>query len=634
VDWSLGTGRVPKPFTPLPSAEILGALDGPEPFVLFETSRVTASGQRSLLFTDPVGVVKADRPEEMEGCLGALEEALDRGLWAAGYLSYEAGSCFEPSLRVRRSRRFPLLWLALFRRPFLFDHSTGLFSPPLSFAPGGEGPWREFTITDLRLNVTKEDYRRAVESIRERIAAGDTYQVNFTMKYRFGFEGSTAGLYLCLRDSQPVPYAAFLRTGERDILSSSPELFFNLRKGEITARPMKGTAARGRNGKEDLRRSIALATDGKNRAENIMIVDLLRNDLGRICRPGSIEVADLCRVEPYDTLFQMTSTVRGRLRRGTSPGGILKALFPCGSVTGAPKIRTMEIISRLEAEERGVYCGAVGYFSPEGEAAFSVPIRTAVIEGDRGEMGVGSGIVADSDSEEEYEECLLKGAFLTRPRPALRLIETLRWGPGEGFRYLEDHLARLFSSAVSLGFACPVPQVRRSLEEAAAPLGPEGPWRVRLLLGRGGDCKITARPLDPPPPGTPRIRLSTVATDSSDPYLSHKTTRRELYDRELTAAREEGYFEVLFTNERGELTEGAFTSFFLKREDLLFTPPLACGLLDGILRRRLLRERGEEVREEVLYPSDLAGADAILAGNSVRGLFEVRLAGGVKRGPP
>lgn len=319
MDWSLGTGRVPKPFTPLPSADLLAALDGPEPFVLFETSRVTDSEQRSFLFTDPVGVVTASRPDEMENCLAALQEALDRGLWAAGYLSYEAGSCFEPSLRVRHSRRFPLLWFALFRRPVLFDHRTGLFSSSLPFALGEDGPRRDFSITDLRLNVTREGYRRAVESIRERIAAGDTYQVNFTMKYRFGFEGSTAGLYLCLRDNQPVPYGAFLRTGGRDILSSSPELFFSLRKGEITARPMKGTAPRGRNGEEDLRRSIALATDGKNRAENIMIVDLLRNDLGRLCRPGSIEVADLCRVEPYDTLFQMTSTVRGRLRGGPLP---------------------------------------------------------------------------------------------------------------------------------------------------------------------------------------------------------------------------------------------------------------------------------------------------------------------------
>lgn len=625
MDWSLGTGRLTRPFHPLPAAGILNALDGISPFALFETSRVAGSEERSLLFLDPVEIVTTTRPEELEGSLGRVQEALERGLWAAGYLAYEMGYFLEPSLTARYSGRFPLLWLLLCRPPVIFDHRRGSFSPSLPFSPATSPPRPDFAVRDGRLNLTEREHRLAVEAVRDRIAAGDTYQVNFTMKYRFRFEGSPAGLYLSLRDNQPVPYAAFLRTGERDILSASPELFFRIEGERATLRPMKGTAARGRTGGEDLRRARALATDPKNRAENIMIVDLVRNDLGRISLPGSIEIPELCHVEPYDTLFQMTSTVSGRLPGPASPGRILKALFPCGSVTGAPKIRTMEIIGELEREERGVYCGAIGFFSPKGEALFSVPIRTAVIEGASGEMGVGSGIVADSEAGAEYEECLLKGAFLTNPRPPLKLIETMRWEAGEGFRNLEDHLSRLFSASVSLGFACPLPDLRRFLEDAVEGLDPDLPHRVRLLLERGGGCEISSSPLEPAPAVTPRVRTSATSTSSFDPYLSFKTTRRELYDRELAAARREGFFEVLFTNERGELTEGAFTNIFLERAGLLLTPPLTCGLLEGVLRRRLLREEPARIREQLLYPADLERAERIFLGNSLRGLVEVRV---------
>lgn len=626
MDWSLGTGRVAKPFHPLPAEGILDALGATGPFALFETSRVTGGEERSLLFLDPVEVVTTTRPGELEHSLERVREALDQGLWAAGYFAYEMGYFFEPSLAARYSGRFPLLWLLICRPPVLFDHRRGSFSPSLPFSPVTPARRPGFAVRDQRLNLTEEEHRLAVEAVRDRIAAGDTYQVNFTMKYRFRFDGSPAGLYLSLRDNQPVPYAAFLRTGERDVLSASPELFFRIEGGGgATLRPMKGTAARGRTGEEDLRRALALATDVKNRAENIMIVDLVRNDLGRISLPGSIEIPELCRVEPYDTLFQMTSTVGGRLLGPTSPDRILRALFPCGSVTGAPKIRTMEIIGELEKEERGVYCGAIGFFSPKGEAVFSVPIRTAVIEGENGEMGVGSGIVIDSEAGAEYEECLLKGAFLTSPRPPLRLIETMRWEAGEGFRNLEDHLARLFSASVSLGFACPVPDLRRSLEEAVEGLDPDLPHRVRLLLDRGGGCEVSTSPLEPAPAAPPRVRLSATPTSSSDPYLSYKTTRRELYDRELAAARREGFFEVLFTNERGELTEGAFTNIFLERGGLLLTPPLPCGLLEGVLRRRLLRDEAARIREQLLYPADLESAERIFLGNSLRGLIEVSI---------
>lgn len=626
---NLRTGRVPRPWHPLPAAELLRLFGDKDPLLLFETALVTPGEKRSLLFVEPEEILATDDPGEVKECLAGIEKGVGAGLWAAGWCAYELGYVLEPSLAPRRTGGAPLLWFGLFRQPILFDHQTGVFSPPLPAPLPENATAPSFAIEDPRFDVSPEEYRANIARIKERIAAGDTYQVNYTMRYGFRFDGSPAGLYLSLRDNQPVPFSAFLRADGRHVLSASPELFLRSEGREITVRPMKGTAPRGLSGREDLESAAGLAADPKNRAENIMVVDLLRNDLGKICLPSSIEVGSLCSVEPYDTLFQMTSTVRGRLREGTSSTQILRALFPSGSVTGAPKIRTMEIISELEKEERGPYCGAVGFFSPVGDAVFNVPIRTVVLRGERGVMGIGSGIVADSDADGEYEECLLKGRFLTRPRPAMRLIETLRWQEETGFTLLEDHLARLFGTARHFGFAFPLGEIRRALADAAAGFTGSRKQRVRLLLSRDGEFDISSSPLYPPP-SAPLVRLSKVQMNSADPHLYHKTTRREVYDRELKEARKDGFFEVLFTNEKGELTEGAFTNIFVQRGGRLVTPPVSCGLLDGVLRRHLLREKEGTVVEEVLAPEDLEGAERLFAGNSVRGLVEVRLEAGGK----
>jgi len=620
---NLRTGKVPRSYRSLPAAAVLDLFDDRDPLLLFETAVVSPGERRSLLFTEPEETISTAEPGEVERCLTELGKGIEAGFWAAGWCAYELGYVLEPALTPRPQGDTPLLWFGLFREPTVFDHATGAFSPPL---PAGlrEGAAGPFSIDDQSLDVSREEYLEGIRAIQEKIAAGDTYQVNYTMRYGFRFEGSPAGLYLSLRDNQPVPFAAFLRTGGRHVLSASPELFLRTRGRDITVRPMKGTAPRGLTGKADLRGAVGLAVDPKNRAENIMVVDLLRNDLGKICLPGSIEVDQLCSVEPYDTLFQMTSTVRGRLREGTGPVQILRALFPSGSVTGAPKIRTMEIIAGLEKGERGPYCGAVGFVAPGGDAVFNVPIRTVVLQGGRGVMGIGSGIVADSDAEAEYEECLLKGRFLTRPRPAMRLIETLRWQEERGFALLEDHLARLFATALHFNFAFPLAKIRRALEDAAAGFSGGRKRRVRLLLSRDGEFEVSSSPLHPPP-SAPRVRLSKVQMNSADPHLYHKTTRREVYDWELESTRKAGFFEVLFTNERGELTEGAFTNLFLQRNGRLITPPISCGLLDGVLRHHLLREKGEAFTEEVLAPGDLEGAERLFVGNSVRGLVEVRM---------
>jgi para-aminobenzoate synthetase/4-amino-4-deoxychorismate lyase len=627
VDRTLAPERRPAPCHLLPAASLLAGLESKRHFVLLESSRPSSVDRHSYLFFDPAEIVATTDPSRIGSCLERLAAASRRGLWAAGFFSYELGYFLEPALKPRYGGRFPLLWFGLFAAPTVFDHGTGSFTPPLTSLRPRKVPVPEFSVEGARPEITEEEYRRSLSRIKGHIAAGDTYQVNFTTKYRFRFRGSPAGLYLSLRDNQPVPFAAFLRTGERDILSASPELFFRMDGLDLTARPMKGTMARGRTREEDLRQVERLAADPKNRAENVMIVDLVRNDLGRICHPGSIETADLFHVEKYDSLLQMTSTVRGRIREETSLYRLLCALFPCGSVTGAPKIRTMEIISDLEKSERGVYCGAVGFLSPRGQAVFSVPIRTAVLEGAEGEMGVGSGVVADSDSRLEYGECLLKGRFLTRPRAPLRLIETILWERENGFRLLEAHLERMGASADHFDFPFPRADILRELEATAKGFDDGAPRRVRLLLGRDGRREISSRLLEPPAPGPLPVRLARLSVDSSDPWLFHKTTRREVYDRELAAAREEGFFEVIFTNERGEVTEGAFTNLFLDRGGTLATPPVDCGLLDGVLRRHLLREGEGRVTESVLFPADLVSAERILAGNSVRGLVEVRLAG-------
>ncbi len=611
----------------LPAASLLAGLESKEHFVLLESSRPSPVDRHSYLFIDPVEIVTTADPSQIGPCLERLDAAAGRGLWAAGYFSYELGCFLEPSLKPRYDGRFPLLWFGLFASPIVFDHGTGSFAPPFSPLPARRAPVPDFAVEGTRLEITEEEYRRSLNRIKGHIAAGDTYQVNFTTKYRFRFRGSPAGLYLSLRENQPVPFAAYLRTGERDILSASPELFFRRDGLDLTLRPMKGTMARGRTREEDSRQIERLAADPKNRAENIMIVDLVRNDLGRICVPGSIETADLFHVEKYDSLLQMTSTVRGRLREETSLRHLLSALFPCGSVTGAPKIRTMEIIRRLEKSERGVYCGAVGFLSPGGQAVFSVPIRTAVLEGAEGEMGIGSGVVADSDPRLEYGECLLKGRFLTHPRPPLRLLETILWEKGKGFHLIEAHLERMAASADYFDFPFPRVDILRELEETAESFDDGTPRRVRLLLGRDGSREISSSLLEPTAPGPLPIRLAPLTVDSTDPYLFHKTTRREVYDRELAAARKEGFFEVIFVNERGEVTEGAFTNIFLDRGGNLATPPVDGGLLDGVLRRHLLREGEGRVTESVLFPADLMSAERILVGNSVRGLVEVQFVG-------
>ena len=443
--------------------------------------------------------------------------------------------------------------------------------------------------------------------------------MNLTDKYTFDFAGSPVSAFASLREKQKVGYGAYLDIGGQHILSFSPELFFKIDRGIITTRPMKGTVRRGKTIEEDAELARWLQQDKKNRSENLMIVDLLRNDVGRISDIGSVRVRDMFSVEKYETLHQMTSTVEGTLRSGLSYYDIFRSIFPSGSVTGAPKIRTMQIIREIEEEPRGVYTGAIGFFAPNGTAAFNVPIRTLVIDGSRGEMGVGSGIVFDSDPAAEYEECMLKAQFLTEQRISFQLIESILWN-GE-FRFLEYHLDRLRSSAEYFEFPFDAEHILQALASYQTRLSSGSSYKVRLLLNADGTTSLESQKLrNIPVP--PTVTISTTRTSSTDRFFYHKTTLRHLYDNEFSASSGNGHADILFCNERDEVTEGAIHNVFVEKDGKLFTPPLTCGLLPGVFRRHLL-ETLDNASERIISRKDLIEADAVYICNAVRGLRKV-----------
>src|SRR5262249_50575732 len=427
-----------------------------------------------------------------EAGLGAVAEGLARGLHAAGFFAYELGYCLEPKLQalLPRDRQQPLFWIGLFREPLRFtDAETRAWLDAY-------GALERSTISDLQLSWTRDQYTRAFIQVEDYIAAGDVYQINLTLKYRFAFAGDPVALYAALRRKQRVAYGALIGVGDFSILSLSPELFFRREGKRVMSRPMKGTAPRGRTPREDARLKTWLTVDEKQRAENLMIVDLLRNDLGRIAKIGSVEVTDLFTVETYRTVHQMTSGITAELRADTGLKDMLKALFPCGSVTGAPKVRAMEIIRELEAYPRGVYTGAIGHLAANGDSQFNVAIRTLFIDaGGFGEMGIGSGVVSDSKADAEFEECLLKAYFLTKADAPFELIETIRWERGIGFHLLERHLVRLQSSAGHFGYPLERGKVLDALSAEVDRLDGDV-HMVRLLLAEDGSITVTSTKIE------------------------------------------------------------------------------------------------------------------------------------------
>ena len=589
-------------------------MDFPENAVLLQALNRNARFGKSLLFRNPDAIVRADAADEVMAALHAAESWLARGFHIAGYVAYEAGYAFEERFVAYDARRNagPLVWFGVYAGPKSAE-AFAAESPESGHDAGGV------------IHQDFIEYSRAVRRVRSYIAEGDVYQVNYTYRARLNALGNPFSLYAALRRAQTAEYAAFIRHDDRSILSLSPEMFFHAAHGEITTRPMKGTACRGGSSSEDDALAADLRSCPKNRAENTMIVDLLRNDLGRICETGSVSVESMFDIERYETVHQMTSTIKGRLREGVSLAEIFRNLFPSGSVTGAPKIRAMEIIHELESTPRGVYTGAIGYASPNGDMLFNVAIRTLVADKSGSALGIGSGIVWDSEADDEYRECILKAGFLeaARTRSAgFQLIETLRYDGS--FPLLPLHLDRLASSAEHFGFVFSHEKIRRELDAFSANPDTSVPRRVRLLLSRDGSITLQASVLQETPFPV-RIGISARRVDSADPFLYHKTTRRDLYADELQSAQDRGLFDVLFRNERGEITEGCITNVFVEKNGKLLTPPVSSGLLGGVYRRHVL-ETMPNAYERILLIEDLRSSDRIFVCNAVRGMMPAILA--------
>lgn len=589
--------------------------------ILLETTRFDPCNRHSYLFQDPKRIISANRLDEIPDTFARIEAALAEGLHVAGYLSYECGYHFEKFAAARTLAAQPLAWFGAYSAPYIFDHSTGSIAGAELLQKYSRASQSEIAkIADkVALEISESDYLAKILRIKGFLAEGETYQVNFTDTIVLRKSVSPLDAYLGLSRQQSVAYSAFMNLGDHHVLSFSPELFFRTENARIMTRPMKGTMPRGRDAQEDQEMALRLRNDAKNCSEHVMIVDLLRNDLGRICTPGSVSVEAPFSIERYETLHQMTSTVSGTLQPQISYYDIFRSIFPCGSITGAPKIRSMQIISELEQGPRGIYTGAIGFISPQRSSTFNVAIRTLVVRGDAVTMGVGGGIVADSDPQEEYRECLLKASFLTRTRQPFELIETLLWQ--RDYPLIALHLDRLQSSASYFNFAFDREAIAAQLCDLAKSFDANTRYRVRLLLDATGSISLASAAF--PDGALPcRITVASERTSAADPFFRHKTTNREMYDRLHEAAQAAGFDEVIFMNDRDEVTEGAVSNIFIEQSGRWLTPPLASGVLPGVFRRHMLKTR-PAAEERVLSIADLRSADAVYVCNALRGLRKV-----------
>ncbi|MBS1813924.1 MAG: aminodeoxychorismate synthase component I [Acidobacteria bacterium] len=567
---------------------------------------------RSLLFTEPERILSAHTLDEVPRIFAEIEAALNQGMYIAGFLAYEAGFAFEKTLHPligTNTSAGPLAWFGVYRSPETFQHTGPIAEPETHTSPA--------TPQTITLDADESTYTERVERIRALIAAGHTYQANLTFNAQWQEHRTPAEIFRHIMRTQPVEYGALIHTGNAHILSASPELFLQREGYRIKTKPMKGTAPRGRWTQEDDMRAEWLRNDEKNRSENLMIVDLLRNDLGRICEPGSVHVPSLFDVERLPTVLQMTSTIEGTLRESCSYTDIFRALFPCGSIVGAPKIRTMQILHELESQPRGVYTGAIGYIAPDGHATFSVAIRTIVLRGANARMGVGSGIVYDSKPADEFEECRSKTAFLQKQVEEFELIETLLWD--SAYTFFDEHLERLASSARYFDFFFDRARVKEALHSTTRTFACGTRHRVRLTLNRFGVPAITSSPLPHSEQQPISVMLAADHTNSKNTLLFHKTTARAQYDTAFHRAQNLRCQDALFINEHHQVTEGAIHNIVFVKDGRWLTPSLSCGLLPGVYRNHLLRIKPELTEKEITL-EELLSADEIYLCNSVRGL--------------
>ncbi|MBU9551926.1 aminodeoxychorismate synthase component I [Burkholderia multivorans] len=614
--------------------------NGSASFALLDDCDSTASARSSRLYSGFVRERVCTDPARLDALDAALAQDLRDGLHAVVVGDYEFGR----NLQRAQPGHAPLRFLLYARCERMSRAEVDAW---LAAQDGGDTP-SIAGVAHVRKSVTRDAFGAAIAAVHDALRAGDSYQINYTYRLNFDVFGTPLALYRRLRARQPVRYGALIALPDGAwVVSCSPELFVEKHGELLRARPMKGTAPRSADPQQDAASAAFLANDPKNRAENVMIVDLLRNDVSRIARTGTVRVPALFSVEPYASVWQMTSTVEAGWRDGTTFADMLRALFPCGSITGAPKHKTMQLIDAIETTPRGLYTGTIGWLDAPREAAaacgdfcLSVAIRTLTLDappasapaGDdrrRGTMGVGAGIVLDSVAADEYAECELKARFLTDADPGFQLFETTRATRADGIRHVDRHLGRLQRSADALGFRFDADALRRAIDTHCAALDGDGPYRMKLSLAKDGTLDIVAAALKPLPAGPVRVWLAAdhgfAPTRANDALLLHKTTRRADYDRAWQAAEALGGFDMLFVNERGELTEGGRSNLFVKLDGQWVTPPLASGVLPGVMRAVLLEDPAFGAVERIVTRDDLARAQALLLTNALRGALDAVL---------
>ena len=560
-------------------------------------------GEQWLHFSEPHQLVSAKTLHEVIPALQKVERHIEQdGFYAAGFLSYESAPAFDPSHLSKPSAGFPYVWFGLYPKP------RSVHLPP----PNGPK-----SLLDWHSTTDRDSYNTAIEKIKEYISQGQTYQVNHTMRLQADFNTSAWEFFLHLVQAQNN-HAAYIDTGRYVICSASPELFFQLDGETITCRPMKGTVKRGRTTLEDRAQAEWLRNSEKNRAENVMIVDMIRNDLGRIAKTGSVDVPVLFHTERYPTLWQMTSTVTAQT--GASLTRIFSALFPCASITGAPKVSTMRIIHELETTPRNIYTGSIGYIAPDRKASFNVAIRTALVDRQtqKAEYGVGGGIVWDSTTADEYREALLKARLLSESSPDFSLFETMLWTPEQGFYLREKHIARLLDSADFFGRSASRTIVESYLQEISK--GFKAAQRVKVFLDQPGTLRAEWAPYHPTE-NVLHTRLAKEPVHSDNAFLFHKTTLRDVYERARAGFPD--CDDILLYNERGELTEFTIGNLVVELDGELLTPPVESGLLAGTFRA-LLVETGQ-LRERTVHVEELARCTRIFRINSIRKWENVKL---------
>lgn len=532
-------------------------------------------------FTNPIKIITAFNFDELKTAFAKIEE-LKNQYYIVGYLRYNAFS--------GQSSNFPLLYFEVFNSYNIYKTKN---------------------TKKLLLNPTPCvnfcEYSNAIKKIKEEIAKGNTYEVNYTYDFDIPFDGDELDLFNFLLSKQKTPYNFYIKNQYDTVLSFSPELFFEMQNNHILTKPMKGTIRRGKDKKEDKNLIEFLKNDIKNRAENVMIVDLLRNDLGRIAKVGTVNVSKLFEIETHKTLHQMTSQIEADLKENTTFFDIFKAIFPCGSITGAPKISTMKVISDVEKGERNIYCGAIGMISPK-ETIFSVPIRILqkTNEQNNFKYRVGGAIVWDSDTQDEWEETLTKTKFLN---DEFQIIETVKIENGT-ILFEKEHFERMQKTAEHFGFKFKTPEIAKTDN-----------GMLRILLNRDGEIKTELKKITPAK--TSKIAISPIIQNSKNEFLYYKTTYRPWYYDSFQRIKNGEIYDEIYFNEKGELTEGARSNIVLQLNGNLYTPPVQCGLLNGVFRQELLKNN--KCTEKILYKKDLEKAEKIFCVNSVRGMVEIRL---------